>query len=108
MNGQTEVKASEVCAAKDGVYRVDAIGGMKGSCLTYTVASTGPKNTLRSSPGILWKLIVFQEFRVRTQSQDLREEGSKRITTYVTLTVILHIQYTQHNIKTTRCFSCCG
>lgn len=47
---------------------------MRGSCLTYTVASTGFKNTPCSFFGIFWKLVVFQEFRVRTQSQDLGEE----------------------------------
>lgn len=67
---------------------VTVVGGVRGSCLTYTVASTGLENTLRSFLGILWKLVVFQEFRVRTQSQDLMEED-KTTTTYLTLISIL-------------------
>lgn len=66
------------------VLWVNVVSGVKGSCLTHAVAATGLQNTPRSFFGVLWKLVIFHEFRVRTQSQDLREEG-KKITTYLTL-----------------------
>ncbi len=59
---------------------VAVVGGVRGSCLTYTVASTGVQNTPRSFLGILWKFVVFQELRVRTQSQDLTEEDKTATT----------------------------
>lgn len=55
----------------------DVVGGMRGSCLTYTVAATGVQDSLRSLFGIFWKLVVFQELRVSAKSQDLREEDKK-------------------------------
>ncbi len=36
--------------------------------LTYTVTSAGAEDTPRPLLGILWKLVVFKEIRVRTQS----------------------------------------
>lgn len=47
-----------------------------GSCPTYTVASAGLQNALRSVLGVHWKLVVLQKFGVRTQSQDLKEQIS--------------------------------
>lgn len=51
----------------------NVVGGATGSCLTYAVTSAALQNTPRSFLGILWELVVFQELRVGTQSQDLRE-----------------------------------
>lgn len=60
-----------MCVWEEG--GVNVVGGVRGSCLTYTVAPAGLENTLRSFLCILWKLIVLQEFGIGTQSQDLRE-----------------------------------
>lgn len=57
------------CTSEGG----DAVGGVSGSCLTYTVASTGIENTSGSLLGILRELVVVQKVRVSTQGQDLRE-----------------------------------
>lgn len=56
---------------------VFVIGGW--ACLTDAVASTGVKDTAGSLLGIFWKLVVFEEFRVRTQSQHLTGEGKKYV-----------------------------
>lgn len=95
---------------EDGMHGVNVIGRLNGgSLLTYAVASTGVKYTLSSFFGILWKVIVFQEFRVRTQSQDLKEER-KQTPACVTLTGVLHIEQTQisHNANSIWWLQCCG
>lgn len=65
---QMEVGAVPVLAGGG----INVVGGARGSCLTYTVASAGLENTACSLFGILWKHVVFQEFRVTTHSQDLQ------------------------------------
>lgn len=42
--------------------------GGRGGALTYTVASTSLQNTPCSLLGVVWKLAIFQKFRVSTQS----------------------------------------
>lgn len=77
-----EVDSSDVLLAGGGL---NVVGGLRGSCLTYTVASAGLENTSSPLLGILRELVVFQEFRVRTQSQNLRKEDKQQITTLLTL-----------------------
>lgn len=58
--------------------RVSVVGGVRGSCLTYTSAAARLQDTPRSVFGIFWELVILQKFRVRTHSQDL---GDKKMTT---------------------------
>lgn len=54
------------------------VGGIKRSCLTYTVATTGIENAFRSLLDVIWKTVVLQEFRVGTNSQNLRNKKVTR------------------------------
>lgn len=57
----------------------DRVGVVRGSCLTYTVASAGLKNAPCSLLGILRKLAIFQQCWIRAESQDLRGKEQKSL-----------------------------
>lgn len=59
--------------------RVSAVGGVRGSCLTYTSATARLQDTLCSVFDVFWELAILQKFRVRTQSQDLGEKKKDNI-----------------------------
>lgn len=47
---------------------LERLAGWEESGLTYTVASASLQNTPCSLFGVVWKLVIFQKFRVSTQS----------------------------------------